>query len=276
MGKACLIFILCCFLLGCGNTEEKGTVMQPNSDIQSVDSYKSFVQKVESGMPVQLKKTDYTTEGDPITHEVTYTGKSLEYILDDSKDKFGPSNRGRKTFVCKELEKRSSTVGLEYMLTGCTGERSEIWLPMEQANDPSVVVPKDFHFKVKFGVEAKNEINTFSDSLTKDLIKDGVITIHNFTFKNDELIEIYNEIKKADIFLKKELNSNTYCRQIPFNSYELSVQFNGRFQTYTWSEENCGLTKDAQDLTRIVQLIRRIVEKKEQFKKLPESRGGYD
>ncbi|WP_078544863.1 hypothetical protein [Litchfieldia alkalitelluris] len=56
-------------------------------------------------------------------------------------------------------------------------------------------MPGDFNFSLKYGVGALNEINTFKNSYTKDLVEDGTITT-DLTFSKNELRNIYSEMKR--------------------------------------------------------------------------------
>lgn len=56
-------------------------------------------------------------------------------------------------------------------------------------------MPEDFDYVLKYGVNAKNELNTFSHTYTRDMVTDPPITVH-FKLSDEEMQKIYNEMKK--------------------------------------------------------------------------------
>lgn len=55
-------------------------------------------------------------------------------------------------------------------------------------------MPDDFNFSIHFGVQKRNEINTFDGTVTKDLIADGTATTE-LTLTKDEMKDIYKKCK---------------------------------------------------------------------------------
>lgn len=47
---------------------------------------------------------------------------------------------------------------------------------MNQQNKMPETMPADFAFSIKFGITSKNEINTFTGTVTKDLVAKGTAT----------------------------------------------------------------------------------------------------
>ena len=63
---------------------------------------------------------------------------------------------------------------------------------VSESNDDSaeVEIPGDFNFSIDFGVDGQNNIDSYNDTFTKDLIGTGSETI-DFTIPDDKMREIY-------------------------------------------------------------------------------------
>ncbi|WP_188206864.1 hypothetical protein [Alkalibacillus aidingensis] len=137
-------------------------------------------------------------------------------------------------------------------------------------------VPDDFNFHVKFGIQSKNEINTFENTVTKDLIEDGTETT-DITFTDEEITDIYEKMKDINIMENKQLEpKNPDCMQTPHTEDEWKIEMDGEIQTHAWSGEYCDPTKDAQQLKELRDDIFHLVKNKQAYQELPEPTGGYD
>lgn len=64
--------------------------------------------------------TGFTTEGDPIYHDLQFDGEVIHLTYDNSKDKHGGDNRGVTKDVCTEIKKQEAENGeIEFYLSGC-------------------------------------------------------------------------------------------------------------------------------------------------------------
>lgn len=63
------------------------------------------------------------------------------------------------------------------------------------SNNENIDMPEDFDYVLKYGVNAKNELNTFSHTYTREMVTDPPITVH-FKLSDEEMQKIYNEMKK--------------------------------------------------------------------------------
>ncbi|GAA0343737.1 hypothetical protein GCM10008967_37730 [Bacillus carboniphilus] len=148
-------------------------------------------------------------------------------------------------------------------ITGCTKNN----MPNE--------MPDDFAFLVKFGVGSKNEINTFDQTVTKDLIMDGTVT-ENIPLTKEELQDIYEKMKKVNVLEPKQLEpKKVRCMQDPHGNDHWKIKLNGETIIFHVSEVYCKPTKDAKELMELRDYIFDIVSKKDQYKMLPEANGGY-
>ncbi|MDQ0878854.1 hypothetical protein QFZ77_007513 [Paenibacillus sp. V4I3] len=147
-----------------------------------------------------------------------------------------------------------------------------------QQNKMPKVMPTDFDFAVRFGYGeiTKNEINTYQDTVTKDLIMNGDITA-KITFTLEEMRSIYENMREINIMGTKELvPTNKNCSSIPYNEDSWKISVDGETKTFTWSDKNCDVTSDAKQLLGLRTFIQHIVAGKDSYKELPKAEGGYE
>ena len=63
----------------------------------------------------------------------------------------------------------------------------------------SAAVPADFNFNLSFGIYGKNNINTYGNTFTKDLVLNGLETI-DFYISEEKKIDIYNAFVEYKIY----------------------------------------------------------------------------
>lgn len=139
-------------------------------------------------------------------------------------------------------------------------------------------MPNDFGFSIQFGVGKNNEINTFEDTVTKDLITDGTAKA-DVTLTDREMDEIYEEMKEVNIVETKkftpEPKNGTICTQEPHEEDEWKITVNGETITHSVSGTYCEPTNDAKQLIELRNYVFSIIRSKEEYIELPESKGGY-
>ena len=162
---------------------------------------------------------------------------------------------------------------LLFIITGCGTETDS-----KESNSMPKEMPDMFDFIVRFGYGDvnKNEINTYQDTATKDLIAKGTATA-NITLTMEEMRSIYEKMREINIMGTKELvPAKMRCSQVPYSEDSWKININGETKTFTWSDENCEITDDAAQLLELRNFIQHIVAGKEAYKVLPESEGGYE
>lgn len=138
--------------------------------------------------------------------------------------------------------------------------------------------PEPFNFSVSFGYGTvnKNEINTFNNTVTKDLVMNGTATA-NLTLTTEEMNDIYDVMREIDVLRELDLdNSDSNCSSTPVNEDHWEIQVDGEQRTFDWSSERCEMTDDANKLKELRNYIFDIVQDKKEYKELPEAAGGYD
>ncbi|WP_042475674.1 hypothetical protein [Bacillus ndiopicus] len=154
------------------------------------------------------------------------------------------------------------------ILVGCQAkDEMAVTLPDE--------MPTDFNFKVQFGIGTKNIIDTYENTVTKDLISDGTASTP-FQFTEEEMTFIYNEMKESDVGATKKLIPKSNCGMEPYSEDIWHITINGQTIDYELTDRYCKLTKDAEELLALREKIFSIVRSKPEYQDLPEPRGGYE
>ncbi|QHW34070.1 hypothetical protein GZH47_26940 [Paenibacillus rhizovicinus] len=173
---------------------------------------------------------------------------------------------------------------LVVLLSGCGAEEhtntAATGNPERQAgvqlNEMPSEMPDDFDFKVRYGYGMKDEIDTYENTVTKDLIVKGSATA-DLVFSDSEMRTIYAKMKAINIMQLKELNPiNPGCGQIPYDQASWTITIAGETKTLTWSGEHCSLTASAKKLLELQTYIAGIVRATDAYKAMPAAEGGYD
>lgn len=189
--------------------------------------------------------------------------------------------------ILKELKLILSLIILSIGLWGCQQGGKEEEFNSETSkkvtNTPTSKMPKDmpsdFDFSIQFGVQKKNEINTFKGTVTKDLIADGTVTTE-LNLTKEEMEDIYEKMKEINIdetkkFTPEPINGSV-CLQEPFGEDAWEIIINDETITQLFSGEYCEPTTDAKQLIELRDYVFNIIKSKGEYKSLPESNGGYE
>src|SRR5699024_4626205 len=114
----------------------------------------------------------------------------------------------------------------------------------------------------------KNAVNTFDQSVTKDLIAKGTATIDDFSFSDREKKNIYEKMRNANVMADKDLDVERGCDEVHYKSFKIKVQVNEKSQEHEWSGKHCGYTNDGKELKNVVEFIDNIVKQKNVYKEL--------
>jgi hypothetical protein len=138
---------------------------------------------------------------------------------------------------------------------------------------------RDFNVKLRYGIGARNELNTFQNTYTKDLILDGTI-IAPFLLSDEELHQIRNKmdeigfISYPDTFVA--VTTDTISQWIePHATYDFKVKLNSSVKYLYWNDAIINQNAQAIKLRELTRLIRTIIESKPEYSRLPPARGGY-
>ncbi|WP_160037192.1 hypothetical protein [Paenibacillus sp. An7] len=138
-------------------------------------------------------------------------------------------------------------------------------------------MPEDFNFSLSYGYGEvnKNEINTYNNSVTKDLIIKGTAKA-DFSFSQDEMQSIYKKMKEINIMRINEFSQQGDCAKTPSNTDSWKITINSETKTFSWTDQHCSVSNDEKLLLDLRTYIQLIVNGKDVYKALPEAEGGYD
>ena len=138
----------------------------------------------------------------------------------------------------------------------------------------------NFNFDLKYGVGAKNEIDTFHGKFTKDMVDAPSITI-TLKLSEAEMEEIYQKMLDIDFFNYPDTftvipGPNEATQLVtPVNSYYFTVEKNGQTKTLSWEDSNQNPNTKADKLRELIVMIQRMIEAKEEYKELPDPGHAY-
>ncbi len=150
-------------------------------------------------------------------------------------------------------------------LTGCTTRPAEV---------------SNFNLIFKYGVTARNELNTFEGTYTKDMVMDPSITVE-LSLTEEELDRIYQKMIEIDFFdYPDEFSVSVAPGELitirtPYSSYHFKVEYNSSTKELGWEDAIMNENEDADKLRELIMLIRDIIEAKEEYKELPAPTSGY-
>jgi len=133
----------------------------------------------------------------------------------------------------------------------------------------------DFNLLFRYGVGAKNELNTFEGTYTKDMVLDPPITV-SLTLSEEELAQIRQKMIAIDFFNYPEgfpLRTDFFVT--PRTDYYIEVENGSIVKEVSWNTNSMLENKVQDNLGQLIDCITSIVEQKPEFKALPPARGGY-
>ncbi len=92
-------------------------VVDMHGEIENMERFEEFLNNVEQGQRDNIRVVRYTTEGDPMLHDLEYKGEVIKSTSDPRRDKFGGGSINTST--CTSVEVVEHTERTEYILDGC-------------------------------------------------------------------------------------------------------------------------------------------------------------
>ncbi len=138
---------------------------------------------------------------------------------------------------------------------------------------------RKINFSIRYGIGGRNELNTFNNTLTKDLILDGTVTVP-FSLTAAELDSIKGTMEKISFFSYPDTfvvvsHDSLLAFVTPYNTYDFKVVSRGITKTLFWNDAIIANDTEAAKLRELIGVIRAIVESKPAYRQLPPARGVY-
>jgi hypothetical protein len=135
-----------------------------------------------------------------------------------------------------------------------------------------------FNVSLKYGVDARNELNTFNDTFTKDLVLDGTVRTR-LVLTEAEIDSIEAMFLSIDIFDYPDTfvapNSDTVAVVTPHVTYVLKLKRDASQKVVYWADSLVSTDIRGANLRRAFEFTRTLIEAKQEYKNLPPARGGY-
>lgn len=133
---------------------------------------------------------------------------------------------------------------------------------------------RGFELAYKYGVGAKNELNTFNGTFTHDMVVDPSITT-DLELTIWEKGQILQKIKEIDFFNLPSSYPEEPGRWMSTKvDYYIRVQYGSQVKEISWNN-NSQEDSNVQSLEQLADLIQGMIIAKAEFKALPTPRGGY-
>jgi hypothetical protein len=145
-------------------------------------------------------------------------------------------------------------------------------------------VDEDTQIKLVFsyGVGARNVLDTFSKTFTKDMIGDPPITVRMW-LTEEEINRIERKLNEICFFDNSTLTlyhipdaGGVSTIQTPYSTFYLKVQYGTHVKELRWIDQYVSPKTEAmENLDDLSDLIQSIIMAKPEYQKLPKPRGGY-
>jgi hypothetical protein len=139
-------------------------------------------------------------------------------------------------------------------------------------------MPEDFTFLLRYGVGARNELDTGAGTFTKDLISAGMATVA-LALTPEELQEVWQELVRLKPSFYPEtfapVDTGTQMWHTPSIEYDLVVRLGGREIHLYWDDSSGAARPEAVSLRTLFGRIQTMIEVKPAYQALPPASGGY-
>lgn len=117
MKKAIWFVLLLILISGCNYNPSVEDIVDSHGEITNIEKFMKFVENVNQGREDKIRVVRYTTEGDPILHDLEYDGEIITSTTDTTRDEFG--NGSVSTATCKSINVKETDETTDYILSGC-------------------------------------------------------------------------------------------------------------------------------------------------------------
>lgn len=154
-----------------------------------------------------------------------------------------------------------------------------VLMPLSCTDTIISVQERDFNFIFKYGVDAKNVLNTFNNLYTKNLLLDGSITVP-FMLTDNEMQSVYQKMLEIDFF-KYPQHFVIYTRDTiihylaPYATYDYEVEYESITKHVHWKDSIIRHDSSAIRLKELINLIENIIQSSPQYLQLSPARCGY-
>ncbi len=137
---------------------------------------------------------------------------------------------------------------------------------------------RDFNLKLSYGINARNVLNTFDNTYTKDLIMDGTTTV-SFALSDSELDRVSSKMLEISFFSYPDtfsvITRDTVVALFPHSTYIFHVVNKSTVKDVYWSDSIVSPDSRAVKLRELITLIENIIQSNPKYSQLPPAKGAY-
>jgi len=141
----------------------------------------------------------------------------------------------------------------------------------------------DFDLIFRYGIQARNTLDTFQGKYIKDMVADPSIRI-DLNLTGEEKIYIYEKMVEIDFFNYPDKFAvivppgESSGIVTPYSSYYFKVEYESQTKELLWADNivlKDTTDKKADKLKELIKFIRNIIETKPEYMELPEPTSAY-
>ena len=156
-------------------------------------------------------------------------------------------------------------------------EENQMSQPKETSakNQMPESMPKNFEFIFKYGINGKNQLDTLKGKYIQDMVVEASVRAE-LKLSEEEMNTIYLAMKQINILeYPKIFKPKSNVVLTPFQTFYLKITFNHTEKVIKWSDQNLSNTNEAVKLRDVFTKIEKIIIDRDEVKKLPKPKGGY-
>jgi len=137
---------------------------------------------------------------------------------------------------------------------------------------------RNLNLKFSYGINARNILNTFQNTFTKDLISAGDTSVP-FTLSANDFNQILSKMNEINFFAYPDTfivpTGDTVTIVTPSSTYIFDVSYKLSNKHLYWSDHIMNANAQATNLRELIFLIIGIIQSKPEYLQLPPASGGY-
>ncbi len=133
---------------------------------------------------------------------------------------------------------------------------------------------RDFDLVFRYGVGAKNELNTFNGTFTHDMVMDPSITtdLELSIYDKWQILQKINEVNFFNLPSSYPKETGRWM-STQVDNY-IRVQYGSQVKEISWND-NSHIDSNVQNLQQLARFVIEIIQDKAEYKALPTPRAGY-
>jgi hypothetical protein len=138
----------------------------------------------------------------------------------------------------------------------------------------------EFVFEFRYGTNAKNVLDTFNGTFTRDMVVGKPIVV-KLRLSKKQLKEIQNKMLEIGLFeypstFSSKPSTAIIGEQTPFDTFYFKVKSGNLTKELSWENKYLNENRKVVNLRELTGLIVGIIQESPEYKKIPEPRGGYE